>query len=87
MNYYLCVPDDSNRPCLLVTCWAEGDRFASVQDAEQAIAWDERHGLRPEIARAARGLLNTRQAANRRGCRMAGPGNLADGRNEGGDVR
>ncbi len=60
MNYYLCVPDDGSRPCLLVTCWADGDRFHSVQDAEQALGWDERHGLRAEITKAARSLLNTR---------------------------
>jgi hypothetical protein len=66
VNYYLCVPDDTSRPCLLVTCWADGDRFHSVQDAETAIAWDERHSLRPDITRAARGLLNTRLAVNRR---------------------
>jgi hypothetical protein len=65
MNYYLCIPDDASRPCLLVTCWADGDRFHAVQDAETAIAWDERHGLRSEITRAARGLLNTRHAVNR----------------------
>jgi hypothetical protein len=65
MTYYLCVPDDASRPCLLMTCWAEGDRFHSIQDAETAIAWDERHGLRPEITRAARGLLNTRNSARR----------------------
>jgi len=63
MNYYLCVSDDASRPCLLVACWADGDRFHSVQDAETAIAWDERHGLRPEIARAARSLLNSRHPA------------------------
>jgi hypothetical protein len=62
MTYYLCVPDDPGRPCLLVTCWADGDRFHSVQDAERAVAWDERHGLRPEITRAARSLLNGRPA-------------------------
>jgi hypothetical protein len=61
MNYYLCVPDDDSRPCLLVTCWADGDRFHSVQDAEQALGWDKRHGLRAEITKAARSLLNTRR--------------------------
>ena len=66
MNYYLCLPDNAAQPCLLVTCWADGDRFHSVQDAETAIAWDERHGLRPEITRAARGLLNTRHSVSRR---------------------
>lgn len=65
MNFYLCIPDDASRPSLLVTCWADRDRFHSVQDAERAIAWDERHGLRPEITRVARGLLNTRNPARR----------------------
>ena len=70
MNYYLCVPDDDSRPCLLVTCWADGDRFHSVQDAEQALGWDERHGLRAEITKAARSLLNTRRG----GTGTRGPG-------------
>jgi hypothetical protein len=65
MNYYLCVPDDDSRPCLLVTCWADGDRFHSVRDAEQALAWDERHGLRAEITKAARSLLNTGHGGSR----------------------
>ncbi len=30
MSYYLCVPDDGSRPCLLVTCWADGDRILSA---------------------------------------------------------
>jgi hypothetical protein len=67
MNFYLCVPDEGTRHCLLVTCWADGDRFHSVQDAEAALGWDERHGLRVEITRAARGLLNTRPGGSRRG--------------------
>ncbi len=71
MNYYLCVPDDASRPCLLVTCWADGDHFHSLQDAETAIAWDERHGLRPEITRAARSLMSYSQAGNRRDMNVA----------------
>ncbi len=74
MTFYLLVPDDASRPCQLVTCWADGERFHSVQDAETAVAWDERHGLRPEITRAARGLMTARHAARRRAEVMGGPG-------------
>lgn len=57
MDFYLCVPDETSHPFLLVTCWADGDRFHSVQDAEKSIGWDEQHGLRPAITRAARSLM------------------------------
>jgi hypothetical protein len=73
MTYCLCIPDDGNRPCLLVTCWADGERFHSVQDAETAIAWDDWHGLRPEITRVARSLMNSRHAGSRRGGSMPQP--------------
>jgi hypothetical protein len=65
MNSYLGVPDDHSRPCLLVTCWADGDRFHSVRDAAQALGWDEQHGLRAEITKATRSLRNTGHGGSR----------------------